>query len=115
MKKLIFLLAFFPTAAFANPFRYQTPCYLEFDNTVSSDVCTVIETRESTGALKTRNIFSNKWSLTIKSRFDFKKGFVTWDSHNQFEYKWGYRIHEIRGFRVTMVMPGVSLEEVSWD
>lgn len=114
MKKLLALLVFVPTAVFAKPtsFKYQTPCFLENQGTYYEDVCTVVETRESTGFLKTRNIFSNKWSLTIKSRFDKVKGFVTWDSHNKFEYPYQYSYVEGKG---SMVMPSVIIQEVSWD
>ena len=74
------------------------------------------EIREKGGALKTRNIYSNRWGLTIKSRYDEKKGLVTWDSHNKFEYKWEYKVGGVgKQAAVTYVMPGVLLENVSWD
>ena len=69
------------------PFRYETPCQLEVNLQVYEDTCVVIETRETGGALRTRNIYSNKWKLTIKSWFDKKKGFMTWDNYNNREYK----------------------------
>ena len=129
MKKLI-ALAFVLCAspAFATPeerpaptyrpFQYQTQCYLinEKQMTFADDTCTVIETREKGGALRTRNIYSNRFGLTIKSRFDKEKGFVTWDSHNKFEYKWEYKVGAVDGLEPkTYVMPGFMLENVSWD
>lgn len=114
MKKLLILAALIPTAAFAKPpaFKYQTPCFLEHQGTYYEDVCTVVETRESNGALKTRNIYSNKWGLTIKSWFDKTEGFMSWDSHNKRPYKWQYKFVEGKG---SMVMPGVMVQDVSWD
>jgi hypothetical protein len=94
------------------PFVYETPCQLETNNNVYEDVCKVIETRETGGALRTRNIFSNKWKLTIKGRFDPKLGYVTWDNYNKREYKWEY---QVGGVGWTYVMPGVLLQNVSWD
>ena len=120
MKKLLALAIFIPTAALANvnpPFKYKTPCILESQGVVSEDVCTVVETREDGGALRTRNIFSNKFRLSIKSRFDKVKGFVTWDNYNNYEYKWEYRPRRIEGKEevYSEVMPGVFVESVSWD
>lgn len=117
MKKLISLLVLLPLPALAGPaFKYQTNCYLENKSEYFEDVCTVVETREKTGALKTRNIYSNKFQLTIKSRFDNEKGFVTWDSHNKFEYKWDYKLGTAGTQNPhTYVMPGFLLENVSWD
>ena len=119
MKKLLILAALIPTAAFAKPpaFKYQTPCILESQGVVSEDVCTVVETRENTGALRTRNIFSNKFRLSVKSRFDTVKGFVTWDNYNNYEYKWDYKVRNIQGKSepYSEVMPGVFVESVSWD
>jgi hypothetical protein len=119
MKKLIVLAALlFSSPAFAQetqtyrPFRYETPCGIESKNEFFEDTCVVIETRESNGALRTRNIFSNRFTLTIKSRFDKEKGFVTWDSHNKYEYKWEYKLG---GTGWSYVMPGVLVENVSWD
>jgi hypothetical protein len=94
------------------PFVYETNCILEYGIQTYDDVCKVIETRETGGALRTRNIFSNKFGLTIKSRFDKEKGFVTWDSHNKFEYKFDYKVG---GTGWTMVMPSVYVENISWD
>ena len=80
------------------------------------DTCKVVETREKGGALRTRNIYSNRFGLTIKSWFDKEKGFMTWDSHNKFEYKWEYKVGGVDGMGAwTMVMPGVLLQNVSWD
>ena len=94
------------------PFRYETPCQLETNNNIYEDTCIVIETRETGGALRTRNIFSNKWKLTIKGRFDKEKGYMTWDNYNKREYKWDY---QVGGTGWTYVMPGVLVENVSWD
>ena len=118
MKKLIALMLLLPIPALAGPpFKYQTNCYLEQkDGVYQEDICTVVETREKGGALKTRNIYSNRWGLTIKSRYDAEKGFVTWDSHNKFEYKWEYKVGGVGDqAAVTYVMPGVMVENVSWD
>lgn len=118
MKKLLpIVLALLPTAAVASqPFKYQTPCYLESKGEYLPDVCTVVETREKSGALKTRNIYSNRFGLTIKGRFVEEKGYMTWDSHNKFEYKFDYKPGSI-GNQIphTYVMPGFLLENVSWD
>lgn len=94
------------------PFRYETLCGLETQNNFLEDTCAVIETRETGGALRTRNIFSNKFSLTIKGRFDKEKGYMTWDSHNKYEYKWDYKP---AGTGLTYVMPGFLVQNVSWD
>ena len=94
------------------PFRYETPCQLESNGSIYDDVCVVIETRETGGALRTRNVFSNKWKLTVKSWFDKKKGFMTWDNYNQREYKWEYKVG---GNGWSYIMPGVLLENISWD
>jgi len=124
MKKLLIFAALLFSPAFAQtapkipethvyrPFRYETPCLLEAGIQTYPDVCVVIETREKGGALRTRNIFSNKHGLTIKGRFDKEKGYMTWDSHNKFEYKWEYKIG---GVGWTYVMPGFLLENISWD
>jgi hypothetical protein len=80
------------------------------------DKCVVIETREKGGALRTRNIFSNRFGLTIKSWFDKEKGFMTWDSHNKFDYKWQYEVGRPNGLGFwSYVMPGFLVENVSWD
>lgn len=126
MKKLIILAALlFSSPAFAQetktyrPFRYETPCMLEAGTQTYPDLCVVIETRETGGALRTRNIFSNKHALTIKGRFDKEKGYMTWDSHNKYEYKWEYKIGGTGGTdglgAWTYVMPGFLLQNVSWD
>ena len=122
MKKLIVLAALlFSSPVFAQtapkpktyrPFVYETNCILEYGIQTYPDVCKVIETRETGGALRTRNIFSNKHMLTIKGRFDKEKGYMTWDSHNKFEYKWDYKPG---GTGWTYVMPGFLVENVSWD
>lgn len=98
------------------PFIYETPCALEYNNEFQLDTCKVVETREINGALRTRNIFSNRFSLTVKSRFDKEKGFVTWDSHNKFEYKFEYKVGNIDGLNAwSMVMPSFYLQNLSWD
>ena len=98
------------------PFVYETPCALESNNEFQMDTCKVIETRETGGALRSRAIFSNRFKLTIKSRFDKEKGFVTWDSHNKFEYKFEYKIGGVDGLGAwSYVMPGFLLQNVSWD
>ena len=129
MKKLIVLAALlFSSPVFAQdapsvpktktyrPFRYETPCLLEAGIQTYPDVCVVIETRETGGALRTRNIFSNKHGLTIKGRFDKEKGYMTWDSHNKFEYKWEYKVGGNQDIGAwTYVMPGFLVQNVSWD
>jgi hypothetical protein len=124
MKNILVLAALFLTSpAFAQtekvvekktyrPFRYETPCGLETTNDFLQDNCVVIETRETGGALRTRNIYSNRFGLTIKGRFDKEKGYMTWDSHNKYEYKWEYKP---AGTGWTYVMPGVLVQNISWD
>lgn len=126
MKKLLALAAVLIAAAPAvaqeqktyRPFAYETPCVLEAALQTYPDVCKVVETRESGGALRTRNIFSNKFGLTIKGRFDKEKGYMTWDSHNKYEYKWDYKVGGVSSDGLgawTYVMPGFLLQNVSWD
>lgn len=98
------------------PFRYETPCALETAKEFQMDNCIVIETRETGGALRTRAIFSNRFKLTIKSYFDPKKGFMTYDSYNKFAYKWEYKVGGVDGLGAwSYVMPGFLLQNVSWD
>lgn len=104
----------FPSLANPQAFKYKTPCYLEVGDKYLEDVCTVVETRQSGGALKTRNIFSNKFGLTVKSWFG-DRGFMTWDSHNKFEYPWQYKVGNAGGTTASYVMPGFLLQDVSWD
>jgi len=126
MKKLLALAAVLIAAAPAvaqeqqtyRPFAYETPCILEAGIQTYPDVCKVVETREKSGALRTRNIFSNKFGLTIKGRFDKEKGYMTWDSHNKYEYKWDYKVGGVSSDGLgawTYVMPGFLLQNVSWD
>ena len=123
MKKLFALALILSGApAFATPektyrpFTYETLCALETKEDFLLDNCKVVETREKGGALRTRNIFSNRFSLTIKGRFDKEKGYVTWDSHNKYEYKWEYKVGGVDGLGVyTYVMPGFLVQNVSWD
>ena len=124
MKKLILMAMLLTAPAFAQeapkpvekhvyrPFRYETPCMLEAGLATYPDTCVVIETREKGGGLRTRNIFSNRHGLTIKGRFDKTQGYMTWDSHNKYEYKWDYKLG---GTGWTYIMPGFLLENVSWD
>lgn len=117
MKKLLFLLFLLPLPASAfTTHRYETHCYVETPTQYVGDVCTIIDTREDNGALRTRNIFSNRFGLTIKSWFEKERGFVTWDSHNKFEYKWSYKIGNVDGANTySYVMPGFLVNDVSWD
>ena len=128
MKQLLPLLLLLSGSAFAQtapapvkpkiyrPFVYETPCALEAGLQTYFDTCKVVETRETGGALRTRNIYSNKFGLTIKSWFDKEKGFMTWDSHNKFAYKWEYKVSGVdREGAWSMVMPGFLLQNVSWD
>jgi hypothetical protein len=122
MKKILILLALLSSPAFAQetqsyrPFRYETKCGLETKTEFFEDNCVVIETREKGGALRTRNIFSNRFSLTIKGRFDNEKGYMTWDSHNKYEYKWDYKVGGNQELGVwTYVMPSFLVQNVSWD
>jgi len=97
-------------------FTYETPCALDVSLQTQFDTCKVVETRETGGSLRTRNIYSNRFGLTIKSWFDKKKGFMTWDSHNKFAYKWQYRVSGVADQGSwSMVMPGFLLQNVSWD
>ena len=98
------------------PFRYETPCMLEAGLATYPDTCVVIETREKGGALRTRNIFSNKHGLTITGRYDKTQGYMTWDSHNKYEYKWEYKVGGVNDPGAwTYVMPGFLVQNVSWD
>ena len=123
MKKFLILASLFLTspvmaqeAQSYRPFRYTTLCALETKEEFMLDECVVIETREKGGALRTRNIFSNRFKLTIKGRFDKEKGYMTWDSHNKYEYKWEYKVGSVDSLGAyTYVMPGFLLQNVSWD
>jgi len=98
------------------PFRYETPCALETKQEFMMDECIVVETRETGGSLRTRAIFSNRFGLTIKSYFDKEKGFMTYDSHNKFAYKYEYKVGGVDGLGTwTYVMPGFLVQNVSWD
>lgn len=127
MKKLILLASLLLTSpVFAQtappkpkvyrPFTYESQCVLEAGLQTYFDTCKIVETRETGGALRTRNIFSNKFGLTIKGRFDKEKGYMTWDSHNKYEYKWEYKVggnNELGAW--TYVMPGFLVQNISWD
>lgn len=121
MKKLFLLASILITSpVFAQktyqPFTYETPCALETKEEFLMDSCKVVETRETGGALRTRNIFSNRFALTIKGRFDKEKGYMTWDSYNKYEYKWEYKVGGVDGMGAwTYVMPGFLLQNVSYD
>ena len=98
------------------PFTYETPCALDSGLQTQFDTCKVVETRETGGALRTRNIYSNRFGLTIKSWFDKQKGFMTWDSHNKFAYKWEYKVAGTGEQGAwSLVMPGFLLQNVSCD
>jgi hypothetical protein len=122
MKKITFAFIALISAAspaFAEPFRYETKCYLDLPNSVQQvdEKCVVIETRESGGSLKTRNIFSNAFGLTIKMRWNGQK-YVTWDSYNKFEYSYPYKPNsniQENGIVATYVLPGFSVMNISWD
>jgi hypothetical protein len=118
MKKLLalaVLLCASPVFAQSRPFTYETPCALQSKDEFQLDTCKVVETRESTGALRSRNIFSNRFGLTIKLRWNGQK-FIQTDSHNKFEYKWDYKVGGVEGLGAwTNVMPGFYLQNVSWD
>jgi len=97
-------------------FTYETPCALDVSLQTQFDTCKVVETRETGGSLRTRNIYSNRFGLTIKSWFDKERGFMTWDSHNKFAYKWQYKVSGVADQGSwSMVMPGFLLQNVSWD
>ena len=97
-------------------FVYETPCALDTGLAAQIDTCKVVETRETGGALRTRYIYSNKFGLTIKSWFDKKRGFMAWDSHNKFDYKWEYKVAGTgEQGNWSLVMPGFLLQNVSWD
>ena len=126
MKKLLALAAVLSTSpVFAQtvttkkeyrPFTYETACALESKDEFLMDTCKVVETRETGGALRTRAIFSNRFGLTIKSYSDKEKGFLTWDSHNKFAYKWEYKVGGVDGLGAwTVVMPSFYVQNVSWD
>lgn len=102
-----------PVLASSKPFEYYTKCAL-INNGVHEDTCKVIETRESSGRLKTRNIFSNKLSFSIKSWLNSEDEYVTWDSYNKRDYYWTYRESYINGARFTAVTEWFFLEQVSW-
>jgi len=132
MKSLLLAVTLLTTPAFAHnhdaavrtpttpkvyrTFTYETPCGLDVSLQTQFDTCKVVETRETGGSLRTRNIYSNRFGLTIKSWFDKKKGFMTWDSHNKFAYKWQYKVSGVADQGAwSMVMPGFLLQNVSWD
>lgn len=120
MTKLTAVLAVLlaATPALANQtHRYTATCYLESAGTLYRDECVVIDTRTSDGALHARNIFSNRFGLTIKGRFKQGVGYVTWDSHNQREYKWEYKVGRVEGSDnpYSYVMPGILVENIPWD
>lgn len=119
LASLIFANPAFATVennGFKRPFTYETSCALEVKDEFEIDTCKVIETRDKNGTLLSRNIFSNRFALTIKGRFDPEKGYVTWDSYNKFEYKYEYKVGGVDGLGAwTYVMPGFLLQNVSWD
>lgn len=92
---------------------YKAKCFLELPEQTLSDECTVVDTRDEGGYLKTRNIFSNKFTLTVKSRFDLVKGFVTWDSFNDREYNGIYHESKLKG--LYYVMPAFLVQGLPLD
>jgi hypothetical protein len=122
-KQLILALSFFSfspafaqTQKFYAPFVYESLCALETKDEYLFDNCKVVETREKGGALRTRNIYSNRFGLTIKGRFVKDKGYMTWDSHNKYEYKWEYKVDGVDGLGTwSVVMPGFLVQNISWD
>ncbi len=97
-------------------FRFNAPCYTQYQGVTYKDNCVVVETRDGDGWLKTRNIFSNKFSLTIKSWFDKDFGLLTWDSYNKGNpYKWQYRLNRSGFPSGSEVMPNFYVENLSWD
>jgi hypothetical protein len=72
----------------------------------------VIDTRTRDGFLNTRNIFNDEYGYTFKSYFREGKGFVSWDSVTQGEYKFPYRA--VRDF-TSQVSPHLVIMNVSWD
>lgn len=124
MKKIavaLFAVLSAATPALANPFRYETTCYWKIEDAVYKvdEKCVVIETREKGGALKTRNIFSNKFPMTIKMWWDSKANkFFQTDSHNKFVYHWEYKASpdlQKDGIAATEVLPSVFVHNISWD
>lgn len=118
MKPLPLLFAIFftglPQAAVASTVSiYKAKCFLELPEKTVSDECTVVDTRDEEGYLKTRNIFSNRFSLTVKSRFDPVKGFVTWDSFNRKEYNGTYRGSVLKGLHY--VIPAFLVQGLPLD
>lgn len=116
-----FIAAFSIGLAFANPsfaspkpFEYRTECVL-VNGGRYEDTCKVIETRNENGQLKSRNIFSNRFGLTVKSWFNPEGQFITWDSHNKNEYGWEYKAEIMEGVTYTMVTTGFYLKDVSWE
>ena len=115
MKTLLALSLIFATlpASASETFRYLQKCYLDGENgQVFEDICTVIDVRTSEGALYSRGIFSNKFSLSVKNKWDAKtKKFTTWDSHNAFNYYYEYKVGKYGSY----VMPAFQVENISWD
>jgi hypothetical protein len=96
--------------------NYKTRCFRETPNAHTEDLCTVIDTRDPGGALQTRGIFSNRFSLSIKSRFDPVRGFLTWDSVSGREYRWNYQTEYGKsGAVLSRVIPGFLVEGIPWD
>lgn len=97
-------------------YRYKAKCFAETPSAYVEDLCTVIDTRSPNGALQARSIFSSRFSLSIKSRFDPIKGFVTWDSISNQEYRWDYQAEPgDSGVAYSRVMPGFLVEGIPWD
>lgn len=111
---LVISLAGIPHGAFASQKEtYKAKCFLELPEETLSDECSIIDVRDEGGYLKTRNIFSNRFSLTVKSRFDPVKGFVTWDSFSKREYNGVYHESKLKG--LYYVMPAFLVQGLPLD
>lgn len=114
---LALLLPVFGLSAKADTvYTYKAKCFAETPSEYLEDLCTVVDTRTPNGALQARGIFSNRFSLSIKSRFDPVKGFVTWDSASGREYRWDYQaVPGESGIGYSRVIPGLLVEGIPWD
>lgn len=97
-------------------YTYKAKCFSEVAFTYLEDLCTIVDTRTPNGALKSRGIFSNRFGLSIKSRFDPVRGFVTWDSLSNQEYQWSYQAEPGEAETAySRVMPRFLVEGIPWD
>lgn len=106
-----------PLPAFCSEaYQYKARCWIDTPTGEVGDLCTVVETLNKEKFLKTRNIYSNRFALTVRSWFDPVKGFMTWDSYSQREYQWSYKIGPVRnGIADSYVMEGFHVENLTWD